>query len=80
MDMNDLKEIGEKRARELIRYYREPNYCSWCNNLIEVGKGESIQLVDKRKYCSRTCAGYMCGRSRKGTKKVVVLVDGENNE
>lgn len=44
------------RDRALAAYYVDPNRCLYCSSIIEVGKGQKVHRVRKKKFCSRSHA------------------------
>ena len=54
----------EKHEKALNDYYKDPNICETCGNIIEVKQGKKIQSARRKKFCSRDCA-YEKLRTRK---------------
>jgi len=44
------------RQEALEKYYKNPNFCKYCGEMIRVKNGEKIAQVRIRKFCNRSCA------------------------
>lgn len=44
------------RERALRRYYESPNRCLYCDSVIEVGEGQKVNQVKKKKFCNHSHA------------------------
>ena len=55
---DDLKDRSNKTPREraLRNYYDNPNYCHNCNNIIVVGKNDTVSDTRKKKFCNLQCS------------------------
>ena len=54
---DDIKNKTNKTLREksLRTYYKNPNYCLYCNNMIIVGENEVVAKTRKKKFCNKQC-------------------------
>lgn len=54
----DIKNRSNKTLREraLRSYYENPNYCLNCNEIIVVGKNDTVSDVKKKKFCNLQCS------------------------
>jgi predicted restriction endonuclease len=58
---DDVSRIGNggnrtKRRRALEAYYKAPNHCKHCNQVIVVPIGKKIKDVKQKIFCSHSCA------------------------
>ena len=62
------------RKEALDRYYKKPNVCNNCKEVIEVGEGQKVGDARKKKFCDRRCAAIFNnqGRARDKTKFVKI--------
>lgn len=44
-----------QRKAALDRYYKDPNFCKNCKNMIKVRENEKVPNVLKRQFCTRSC-------------------------
>lgn len=53
----DIEEKTNKISREkaLRNYYKNPNLCLYCNEIIMVNKNDSVSKTRKKKFCDRQC-------------------------
>lgn len=56
--------------QSVIRYYKKPNYCSECGNIIEIAGDQRVQDVRKKKFCNHSCAAIYNGKRRVRIKVV----------
>lgn len=64
------------RVRALENYYKNPNYCKECGNVIKVKDNEMCSQVRKKTYCDRSCSVTYNNRIRDRKikdKKVTVV-------
>lgn len=47
---------GAQRRKSIASYYRQPNHCLRCSNVIHIVGAERPSSARKRKFCSRSCA------------------------
>jgi len=45
-----------QRQNALDKYYENPNICLACKKIIEVGNGQKVSEVRKKKFCNHSCA------------------------
>lgn len=56
-----LQSLGGKATALILRqkalscYYKNPNICLQCKNIIDVKDGDKIPKVKKKKFCNRSC-------------------------
>lgn len=66
-----------KRQRQaaLDNYYKDPNKCLWCKNIIKVRDTERASETKTKKFCSRSCSANhnnrLPGRRKRRRKKKV---------
>lgn len=60
----------QQRKKALEMYYSSPNYCLYCNSIIEVPPFVKVGIIRKKKFCNRSHAAKFNnkGRSRKKVK------------
>ncbi len=47
-------ELSKKKA--LDRYYKDPNHCLKCGDIIQVKEGKKVSTARVKKFCSRRCS------------------------
>ena len=45
----------QERKEALLRYNKNPHFCMFCGNIIEVGKKRVADVI-KKKFCNNSCA------------------------
>lgn len=69
---------ARQRADALTRYYNNPNYCEYCNNVIEIGDGKVAEIKRKR-FCNHSCAAKFNNRqSQKSSRRASTRDCGES--
>jgi hypothetical protein len=77
MAINEGRKLGgqimAKLQRELAikKYYNNPNYCLFCNNIIEVGE-KKVSIIKKKKFCNHICAASFNNKKRIYKNKDIV--------
>jgi len=84
------KYYAKKRRLESVKkYYKNPNYCLNCGNVIKVKKGRKLSETKRKKFCSHSCAASYnnsngvkpkycknCGKELSGKKRNNIYCDG----
>lgn len=71
MDKIEVASLGGKangliqRERALNKYYKNPNKCKNCGEIIRVKENESAALVRKKKFCKASCSAIFNNTGRK---------------
>lgn len=62
-----------KRDKALEAYYKNPNYCNFCEKVIKVKDNESVYEASRRKFCNRSCAASInnIGKVRNGKPRKI---------
>lgn len=60
---------NSKNALEI--YYKNPNTCDYCNNVIHVPIGRKPAEVRKKKFCNRYCMGKSHSRNNENKPKKI---------
>lgn len=77
-NLNGLKGIEYSRQKSINEYYKSPNYCKECGNVIMIRLGERACLVKKKKFCNHSCAAKLNNRNtRRGPKARNLCVCGK---
>jgi hypothetical protein len=97
-DYSKLSSAGGKvtaikfRKIAIDEYYKNPNFCKKCQNIINVNGRERVCQVKKKKFCSRSCSASYNNqirdslrvetivKSKKIESKVKFEMDGKNIE
>jgi|ERR1035437_5338169 hypothetical protein len=62
------------RSQAIARYHENPNYCKFCNCLIDVGDGKKVQEARRKSFCNKSCAAkYNNSIKPKRIKKIKIL-------
>lgn len=62
------------RARALKEYYENPNYCKYCNSIIEVTDNMKVRYARTKQFCNKSCAAkFNNSKVHKRIKKIKVL-------
>lgn len=76
---NNRKEVSDKmkksltitnniqRKKRVEDYYKNPNYCKFCGEVIQINGNEKISITRAKKYCDKTCY-YEASRKLNKTK------------
>lgn len=63
-----------KKVRELSlqSYYANPNFCAFCNKLIEIGENDIPSQIRLKKYCNHRCySAHKIGRKYENRRMTV---------
>lgn len=77
---NDLDGRTNKQLRErsLREYYKNPNCCKQCNEIIVVGKSEKPSDARKKQFCNSSCAASYNNQGVRRNCKDDVDYDSQN--
>ena len=62
--------LKEKSRRE---YYKSPNFCKHCKNIIMIPDNERTAHTRKKKFCNQSCAGKFNNNIRNALKNRVLV-------
>lgn len=58
------------RNKAIENYYKSPNFCKFCDNVIDVDHNEKVRTIKKRKFCNKSCSASYNNSLRE--KKIIV--------
>ena len=61
------------RREALERYYKNPNICKNCKEVIQVKENEKASITRRKKFCDNSCAATYSNKRRERKKKSKVI-------
>jgi hypothetical protein len=54
----------KSRERAIEGYYKNPNICQNCGQVIPIGEGRKVREIRRKKFCDHSCASEFTNRDR----------------